>query len=64
MRNRLVTAMALCALLPASALAQQQTGPQSARLNGGSIAGSVPKQPVAQVYMHPDLGFRVVAPPG
>jgi len=64
MRNRLVTALALCALLPASALAQQQTGPQSARLNGSSIAGSVPKQPVAQVYMHPDMGFRVVAPPG
>lgn len=65
MRNRLVTALALCALLPASALAQQQpTQPQSALLNGGSIAGAGPKQPVAQVYMHPQLGFRVVAPPG
>jgi hypothetical protein len=70
MRKSMVTAMAMAmaaALLPALAHAQQQLRPetQSARLAGGSapMMGAT-KQPMVEVFTHPQTGFTVVAPPG
>ncbi len=65
MRNRLVTALALAALFAPAAQAQQHLQPQSARL-GNADTGAVPasSKPVAQAFLHPKLGFRIVAPPG
>jgi hypothetical protein len=68
MRKSMVSAMALAAvLLPALAHAQQQLRPetQSARLAGGSapVMGEK-KQPMVEVFTHPQSGFTVVAPPG
>ena len=64
MRMRLVPVLALMTVLPSLATAQVKQ-PQSTRLNtDGNAAVPFPRQPVAQVYTHPKLGFAVVAPPG
>ena len=65
MRNRMVSAMTLTALLlPAVALGDQQIPPEtlSARLAAGKTADG--KQPLAEVFTHTKMGFSVVAPPG
>lgn len=67
MRKRLVTALALTALLPGLAAAQQL--PQQRQSAGLPPAGvgaptPAPRQPMAEVFNHPKLGFSLVAPPG
>lgn len=65
MRIRLVPFMAIAALsLPVAAGAQQFSQQQSARLNTAAQQPGVSKQPMAQVFVHPELGFSVIAPPG
>ena len=70
MRNRMVSTMAIvAALLPASAMSQQQTRQQvdSARLGGAPVpmaAQAASRQAKAQVYTDAKLGFSVIAPPG